>query len=1102
MAGTQQKKKCEAASVIAAVVVAAVEVMVGSENDKLLAAVMSRFADRSAKCERKSKVSTWVPDTTDPDLSPGGPQNAQANITTSGQATDTSLTGTVESNNEQANKEKADKAQADRRPIVPFIEFIDARRHPNPFLCHSTPEMVARQIADVLFPEEKAERDKQQKKEPLNDFKEIKARNTEIELLKRKWANKKPVSVIPVVIGSVPGVDTPIWEITREKEEDDGTGMGETQVSQVLSLQNAQSAILMEKAGNETEGETKGPGTQATIRFRMDSQDAIAMDRFWSPPGPSSWYRSFSEHDVKVKKEVTLKFCDGQPHVRVHRGTGRFNTWTLKVDWVRKPDQVGENDTYEVIKIDKTGIVTIKKKEAFPPTPMANEEERTAQYRTRLQSTSRASFVDQPQICLPTSPNSPRSLNVSAITPTVSHQRSDAATQSPARRKRSKPTPKKRAPEKPEQTGEFTFWNPPRALPDGYNPVFHELQSVRELRSRVYAALRAVGDAVSEERAILISDIGMCSEGGIQELMKEPGPEKQIALMRYAKSGTTWLHDYLNRKSTQAIVVPITLYSLRAIDVFLQIIGDNRRDIVFVVIDNPDQARVQMGELTRRLAHELHTLEQVRQKIKAMEPLKRITSCFGRRSATVVPNDGGEGQLRVAKRLHGNAIAVCAGGGFPALTVLSGFAGNNVPMILLAGSGRLIEVLDELWIDRSDSTLDVSAMIEVLRRRGVVPNHGPRWGVETGFVNLEILLSKGEVFFSPITKRVLEDLCSTHLRGKDPMMTEVEQRVAQYEEARRAYKLWSMPLEFLSIIFSLGATVLAMFTYMFADSGSTLYWVALVLPGLLVIIDELNSFLYCGARARAAERAAGLATKEKFCYAMCVGKYADRAIADAAGSKDMDLDSMRRVLLGKSLHDIDRALADMQVNYGQGPSYGCLQCFGWFNAKVFGLFVPKLEWDIALGDSGDGVRWTGEEYKKNRLTAAKRRVAKWSAITMMGTIVIKVLLLVSASVGTVLASLGEGKWLAVSVASTTAINRLSKEFRVNEQRQAYSKAGALLNVAELDWFALPNEKKHAHHSIEHFVVRVEDALESVLPSQESKPTREEAQEDKKGHKKK
>ena len=71
-----------------------------------------------------------------------------------------------------------------------------------------------------------------------------------------------------------------------------------------------------------------------------------------------------------------------------------------------------------------------------------------------------------------------------------------------------------------------------------------------------------------------------------------------------------------------------------------------------------------------------------------------------------------------------------------------------------------------------------------------------------------------------------------------------------------------------------------------------------------------------------------------------------------------------------------------------------------------------------------------------------------------------------AALGTVLATLGEGRWVAATVAYSTTVSRLMAAYRIDELRVAFVQAAATLESERAHWLALGPEEKALQKSID------------------------------------
>jgi hypothetical protein len=104
------------------------------------------------------------------------------------------------------------------------------------------------------------------------------------------------------------------------------------------------------------------------------------------------------------------------------------------------------------------------------------------------------------------------------------------------------------------------------------------------------------------------------------------------------------------------------------------------------------------------------------------------------------------------------------------------------------------------------------------------------------------------------------------------------------------------------------------------------------------------------------------------------------------------------------------------------------------------------------------------------------------AYSLMG----RLSLFFASAVGTVLATIGTNtKYVAVTVAVSTAVSRWLFSTMVEEQRENYERAVSELTCAKLLWEALPNEQRSQQAMRDRLVLNVEGFIEACLPPQTS-----------------
>jgi hypothetical protein len=124
---------------------------------------------------------------------------------------------------------------------------------------------------------------------------------------------------------------------------------------------------------------------------------------------------------------------------------------------------------------------------------------------------------------------------------------------------------------------------------------------------------------------------------------------------------------------------------------------------------------------------------------------------------------------------------------------------------------------------------------------------------------------------------------------------------------------------------------------------------------------------------------------------------------------------------------------------------------------------------------------TGDEYMADRITPELQRSSQASHTLLVIALIARFLTFASTAVGTVLATVGLAKWIAVTVALSTAINGWLRHFRIEERRAAHLRAVAVMSAQQTNWQSLGREKRAQQKELDELVQAVENALEAVLP---------------------
>ena len=420
------------------------------------------------------------------------------------------------------------------------------------------------------------------------------------------------------------------------------------------------------------------------------------------------------------------------------------------------------------------------------------------------------------------------------------------------------------------------------------------------------------------------------------------------------------------------------------------------------------------------------------------------------------------------------ALVAVVSGGFGVLKQMAFCAKHGLRLIVLDGSGRLSDLWGSIWHERASSRFDPVVQQQRLSRSFCYQAD------EEAVDMLHIVLNCGKLVIHPVANSAaaLERLCIQQLLG-DPLIILADGQCMHYEHARARYEWPRMLLTNTSICLALISTVLAILVAQ-DDRSSAAFYLCIILPSLLMVVDQVEVYLGTSVAAHAVERARGLVEQQTFMYRTRVASYSDAVLArqiketaTTGGTELTDVETRRQQLFTRRLNEIDEAVSaagavvDVVPSTGRGrvaPSEG-----------VEG--APLRPRSLAAG--GDVI--DGDEYIRQRVDPQVKRSSRAAQRLLFFSLVARLGLFVTAAAGTAIATLGYTKYVSITVAISTALTRWLSTTRVEVQRSAHSRAASALNGAKLAWTALPREMRSRQAEIDRLVLRVESLLERTLP---------------------
>jgi hypothetical protein len=171
---------------------------------------------------------------------------------------------------------------------------------------------------------------------------------------------------------------------------------------------------------------------------------------------------------------------------------------------------------------------------------------------------------------------------------------------------------------------------------------------------------------------------------------------------------------------------------------------------------------------------------------------------------------------------------------------------------------------------------------------------------------------------------------------------------------------------------------------------------------------------------------------------------------------------------------------------------------------VFGLFFPPPKKRTHREENAaakeelkefEESAWSTStrEYVRFRLSLKLKEFRLMHNLLFKWSLLMQMVMYILSATGSVLATIGQPQWVAITVAVGQAAQQWLRQNRIEERRIAYRQASAELADAKMKWEAVPMEKRAMQSKIDDLVRRVETAIVSVvepLPTQVNCPSLE------------
>ena len=433
-----------------------------------------------------------------------------------------------------------------------------------------------------------------------------------------------------------------------------------------------------------------------------------------------------------------------------------------------------------------------------------------------------------------------------------------------------------------------------------------------------------------------------------------------------------------------------------------------------------------------------------------------------------------------------------ASGGYGVLEQMADVSNDlhSVRLVLLQGTGRIADLWAETWPKRGEVDFNPDVAAKQLQNAACFP---PK---PTHIDCMRQVLTHGELILHPIQNQssTLQRLCNGILMGDRLLQLAAIQNTA-YSRQKKVLNGPRILLINASILLSLASTcaaVLIPFAYPdltpaalgeSTDLARVGYFVSIVLPAVMLIVDQIEAFLGTLRQKEACERAAGLVESQAFRYKTHAGSFSDAALASrVVAGLASDLNTARQLKLAKYLTDVHTevaksgaqvALREAKKDVSSGDVQG-------------GAARILKQGAVIVGAKGtkEADELNGDEYIDVRVEPAIASSTLNARYCTLFSLLGRACLLAVSAGSVALAYFGYASFVAITVSASTSLSRWMASTRVEERRKAYVKALSVLKHAKRRWERLKVATPEAcgrQSELDRLVLEVEGYLEATLP---------------------
>ena len=441
------------------------------------------------------------------------------------------------------------------------------------------------------------------------------------------------------------------------------------------------------------------------------------------------------------------------------------------------------------------------------------------------------------------------------------------------------------------------------------------------------------------------------------------------------------------------------------------------------------------------------------------------------------------------------SLAFLSNGGRSCLSMLSPVVTAGIPLLLLAGSGRLADVLPDFYLGRlsADASMFKVAQLVAERIGFAIVNHAEG-------VRISEILS-GTLFVHEVSssRHSLNRLLIRYGSGYDRALLDAKRQRSEYQLAADKLRTFDVVLQMIYLVGSFLTTALVTARgelWPVDDSGDgVLQYMIVALPIVLAIFLSIRQDLNFAPQVVAFEFAAACIDCESYKYITSACEYAD---AEAVRQNERDACAARTSRLCSELVRIStQSISDDSLTDSSSLMRKLVPAASKDLARVRGPPAAGLqeheleqELDAKLQEQPpDTITMDTNAYVERRVRPQQKLLEGRAIVLRRRFVMLKVFSYAIGAVGSILALNGAEEWVVLTTAAVATAVTLNAGAPV-EERLVRTRRGARRLANLLSWYrSLAVETTMLQPNIDHLVRTAERAILAtrLAPKTDSEP---------------